>query len=196
MKERASKKLYEQMKKGRVYRRDELSSLSSSVDRELKELVSKNLVVKAASGLYYRPKMSRFGALAPESNEMVRAYLKSDDFLLTTLNVFNGLGVGLTQLVNEYVVYNRKRVGKVKLNGFNYYFKRPTNFPKKKDVNEEYLFVDLLNNYKDLPDPPDKLWDSLKHKVKELPYDKLVKLSQQYGKASTQKMLGELTANA
>ncbi|MCO6429724.1 MAG: hypothetical protein J5J00_02605 [Deltaproteobacteria bacterium] len=196
MKVSQSQKLYEQMKEGRVYRREELTAFSKSLDRELKELVKDKRVTKAAAGLYYRPKMSRFGPLSPKSTDLVRAFLKTDDFLLTTLNVFNGLGVGLTQMVNEYVVYNRKRHGKFKLDGLTYYFKRPPNFPKKNEVSDEYLFVDLLNNYDELPDPPDDLWDSLQAKVREFPHKKLERLSDRYGKASTKKLLKELTANA
>ena len=95
----------------------------------------------------------------------------------------------------EYVVYNRKRVGRFKLAGLIYYFQRPPNFPKKNEVTDEYLFVDLLNNYDRLPDPPDTLWNSLKRRAKEFPYQNLARLSQTYGKASARKLLKELTSN-
>jgi len=195
MKAKKTDQLFEFMEEGRVYRREELSACSKSVDRDLKQLLTDKRVEKAAPGLYYRPKMSKFGGLSPTSTELVRAFLKTDDFLLTTTNVFNGLGVGLTQLSTEYVVYNRKRVGRFKLGGLTYYFQRPPNFPKKNEVTEEYLFVDLLNNYDRLPDPPDTLWNSLKRRAKEFPYQNLLRLSQTYGKASARKLLRELTAN-
>lgn len=188
-----SDRLFEFMEEGRVYRREELSAFSKSVDRELNQLLADKRIERAAPGLYYRPKMSKFGGLSPTSTELVRAFLKTDDFLLTTTNVFNGLGVGLTQLSTEYVVYNRKRVGRFKLGGLTYYFQRPQNFPKKEDVNDEYLFIDLLNNYNNLPDPPDTLWSSLKRRAKEFPYQNLARLSQTYGKASARKLLRELT---
>ncbi len=195
MRIRNADKLFESMVEGRVYRREELAAVSKAVDRELKELVKQKRVLKAASGLYYRPTASRFGPLSPSSTEVVRAFLKTDDFLLTTTNMFNELGVGLTQLSTEYVVYNRKRVGKFRLAGQAYYFQRPLNFPKKNEVSNEYLFVDLLNNYDRLPDPPAMLWNSLKRRVKQFSQEDLERLSLIYGKASARKLLKDLTKN-
>ena len=190
-----AERLLAQMEDGRVYRREELGLLSSAVDRDLKRLVREGRVTRAAPGLYYRTRTSRWGALPASSPEVVRAFLKSDDFLLTSLDVFNGLGVGLTQLPNEFVVYNRKRVGKFKLDGQVYHFKRPHNFPRKEQVNREYLLVDLLNNYSDLPDPPDGLWISLKFCIKEMSRKCLEQAAQQYGKVSANKKLKELLAD-
>ncbi len=195
MRFKSSEKLYQNLKEGVVYRREELAAFSTSVDRDLKSLLSKKIVKKAGAGLYYRPKMSRFGPLPTKPNEVVRAFLKSDDFLITSLDVFNGMEVGLTQLTNEALVYNRKRVGRFILDGQRYYFKRPPNFPRKVDVRETFLFVDLLNNYDDLLEPPDRIWISLKRKIKEYSYEELTRLAKEYGKVSTQRMLRELVAN-
>lgn len=181
------------MKGGTVYRREELSQLTSAVDRDLKELLSQGLVKKAAPGLYYRVQQSRFGDLPPAQNELVRAFLKTEDFLLTSLNAYNGLGLGLTQLTNEMLVYNRKRIGKFKLGGLVYHFKRPINFPKK--ASEEFLVVDLLNNYDDLPDPSDQLWSSLQKKVNESSQLKLQKAAVAFGKAKTLKILKEMISS-
>jgi len=124
-------RLFEAMSEGVVYRRQELAAFSKAVDRDLKALLKQQRIEKPAPGLYYRPKQSRFGPLPPDQKELVRAFLKTDDFLLTSPNVYNRLGLGLTQLSNEMLVYNRKRVGKFKLGGLVYHFKRPLNFPKK-----------------------------------------------------------------
>jgi hypothetical protein len=105
------------MKPGRVYRRAELTSLSKAVDRDLKQLVKRGVVRKAAAGLYYRPLESRWALVPADTHELVRAFLNTNDFLVTSLNVFNQLGVGLTQMVNATMVYNRKRVGKFILDG-------------------------------------------------------------------------------
>lgn len=196
MRVKRSDRLLQAITEGRVYRRDELAAFSKAVDRELKQLVKEGRVMKAAPGLYFKPVNSRFGWLPPKQEELVRAFLKTEDFLLTSLNHFNGLGVGLTQLSNEMLVYNRKRVGKFKLCGLTYNFKRPSNFPTPGEVNEEFLLVDLLNNYDDLLEPPDRLWSSLKRKVGTLRTDELVKAAHRFGKARTNKMLKELTTNA
>ena len=195
MKFKSADRLLENMEEGRVYRREEIGAFSTSVDRDLKQLASEKRIKKAATGLYFRPKNSPFGSLPPKQDELVRAFLKSEDFLLTSLNNFNGLGVGLTQLANEMLVYNRKRVGKFKLGGLLYNFQRPPNFPRAEEVNEEFLFVDLLNNYENLLEPPEKLWSSLKRKAGELRKDELMKAADRFAKVRAGKMLKELMAN-
>jgi hypothetical protein len=193
MKLTSSDKLYLAMMEGVVYRRQELAAFSNAVDRDLKDLLKQGLLRKAASGLYYRARMSRFGALPPDSHELVRAFLQTNDFLLTSRNVYNALGLGLTQLTNELVVYNRKRAGSFLLNGLVYHFARPINFPKR--TTEEFLVVDLLNNYNALVDPPDGLWSALQRKLQELPRRRIDKSAQAYGKAQTLKLIKNLTAN-
>ena len=192
MRVKRADQLFDQMVEGRVYRREELVVHSRAVDRELHGLVKSSRVVKAAAGLYYRPSCSRFGARPAEPKDVVRAFLKSNEFLLTSLNYFNGLGVGLTQLTNESIVYNRKRIGKFKLDGMNYDFQRPLNFPKPSEANEEYLFVDLLNNYENVYEPPDFFDGALKRKASRLRKDELLKAAALYAKASAYKRLMEL----
>jgi hypothetical protein len=187
--------LFEFMKVGHVYRREELIAFSNALDRHLQELTEQQLIIKAGPGLYYRPKQTRFGPLPADPKDVVKAFLKTDDFLITSLDAFNSLGVGLTQLVNESLVYNRKRVGRFVLDGQRYYFKRPTNFPKWNQVNKTFLFIDLLNNYDELLEPPDNIWSVLKLRVGEYPDKDLSKMAKLYGKESTKKMLKELTLN-
>lgn len=190
MKTKGADQILGAMKAGSVYRRDQLAMFSKAVDRDLKELLQDGRIGKAAPGLYYRSKQSRFGPVPPEQRELVRAFLKTDDFLLTSLNVYNSLGLGLTQLSNEMLVYNRKRVGRFKLGGLVYNFKRPVNFPKK--ISEEFLIVDLLNNYDELAEPPNDLWQVLRDKVQNLSPIKLRQIASVYGKVRTVKMLNEL----
>ena len=195
MKPRSSELLFDNMISGRVYRREDLASFSSSVDRDLQTLVKANKIEKLGSGLYHRPVVSKFGPLPPKQEEVVRAFLKTDDFLLTSLNYFNGLGVGLTQLSNEMLVYNRKRVGKFTLGGLVYNFQRPPNFPKSKQTSEEYLFVDLLNNYDNLHEAPEHFDDALKLKAGRLKKKELLRVASMYGKVRANKKLQELLDN-
>lgn len=194
MKVKTYQKLYEQMTAGKVYRREELVSFSPAVDRELKALVKSGLVRKPAAGLYYRPKKSKWGELPASPRELVRAFLKTDDFLLTSTNHYNSLSLGLTQLSNVSLVYNRKRVGRFKLGSLWYEFKRPVNYPKK--FGEEFLYVDLLNNLDMLPERSDELDDALQRKLTGVSSDKLLKSAELYGKRSTQKKLKELLDHA
>jgi hypothetical protein len=85
---------------GRVYRRAELAQWSKSVDRHARELVDQGVLQKLQNGLYYYPKHSAFGQVPADERELVRRFLKEDDFLLTSPNAYNTLGLGTTQLYN------------------------------------------------------------------------------------------------
>ena len=102
-------RLKAQLHQGRVYRRRELTQWSNTVDRHLKELLDAGALKKMSQGLYYCPKNVSFGQVPPKDEELVHAFLKSNDFLLTSYNYYNALGVGATQLYNHRVVYNYKR---------------------------------------------------------------------------------------
>ena len=91
-----AEKLKTAMRPGKVYRRQELAELAPAVDRDLKALVAAGAVRKLSGGLYYRPQKNAFGSAPPEDQDLVRAFLKTDDFLLTSYNHFNRLGLGLT----------------------------------------------------------------------------------------------------
>ena len=90
-----TERLKEAMKPGRVYRRQDLLGFSTAVDRDLKALVASNVVRKLAGGLYCLPRQTAFGAAPPDDRELVRAFLKTDDFRLTSYNDFVVLGLGL-----------------------------------------------------------------------------------------------------
>jgi hypothetical protein len=76
--------------------------------------------------------MSRFGSLPPEENALVKAFLRDNQFLLLSWNAYNSLGLGLTQVYNRMVVYNRKRHCVFRLANQEYDFHRPTyGFAKK-----------------------------------------------------------------
>jgi len=178
------------MKEGKVYRREELLPFSNALDRDLKELVKGGSVVKAASGLYYRPVMSRWGEVPASERELVRAFLKTDDFLIFSMNVYNTLPLGLTQLSKAILVYNRIRFGRFTLDGLVFDFKQPNNFPSS--LNLEFLYVDLLNNLQMLPENSDEFHITLKRRLKDLPRDKLEEQARLYGKRGTQKKLKEI----
>ena len=100
-----AEKLRDFMQPGRVYRRQDLEGCSTAVDRDLHTLVVSGAVVKLAGGLYHRPGKNAFGGAPPEERELVRAFLKTEDFLLTSYNYFNQFGLGLTQVYATTLVY-------------------------------------------------------------------------------------------
>lgn len=159
----ALEELKKRLRPGQVYRRADLEQWSNAVDRHLKELVDDGLLQKMSQGLYYCPVKASFGEVPPQDDLLVRAFLKSDDFLLTSPNFYNSLGVGTTQLYNTCVIYNHKRHGVFELGGKMFDFRLKHKFPKQ--VSKEFLFVDLLNNLNQLAEDREQVLKSVKEKM-------------------------------
>lgn len=179
------------LRAGRVYRRDELLSFSKALDRDLSLLTSHGVLEKVGAGLYYKPVKSLFGLLPPDNQELVKAFLKDDDFLLYSWNQYNSLGLGLTQLYNQPVVYNRKRHGLFKLGNKIFDFRMLIRgFPKK--LTPEFLLVDLVNNLNELGEDVTLVKEQLKKNLYKFNLNKVSKYSKKYGKVSTKKFFENL----
>jgi len=164
---KALEELKKHLKPGQVYRRSGLTQWSNAVDRHLKQLVEEKTLQKLSQGLYYYPVKASFGSVPPEDEKLVRAFLKSSEFLLNSPNLYNSLGVGTTQLYNKKVVYNHKRHGLFMLGGKVFDFRLKHKFPK--DLSREFLFVDLLNNLNELAEEREDVLRKIKEKVLEEP---------------------------
>ncbi len=156
-------RLKKHLKPGQVYRRSDLEKWSNAVDRHLKQLVEEETLQRLAQGLYYYPVKASFGNVPPEDEKLVSVFLKSDDFLLTTPNLYNSLGVGTTQLYNKRVVYNHKRHGQFMLGGKVFDFHLKHKFPRK--LSRAFLLVDLLNNLNELAEDREYILQNVKEKV-------------------------------
>ena len=159
----ALEELKKHLKPGQVYRRVDLEQWSTAIDRHLKQLVEDGDLQKMAQGVYYCPAKASFGNVPPEDEKLVRAFLKSDNFLLTSPNLYNSLGVGTTQLYNNRVVYNHKRHGHFVLGGKEFDFRLKHKFPK--ELSEEFLLVDLLNNLNELAEDREIVLQRIKEKI-------------------------------
>ena len=175
------------LKSGKVYRRNELSEWSNSVDRHLDELLKEGVLEKLSQGLYYVPKTSAFGKVPADENVLVRSFLKDDRFLLVSPNFYNSLGVGTTQLYNKKVVYNHKRHGTFKLGNRDFEFQLKHHFPSK--MTEEFLLVDLANNLNNLAEDRDSVLNKLLAKASQMPFQKLKYAVTEYGNIKTKKLL-------
>jgi len=178
------------LQKGRAYRREDLAQWSTSLDRHLSQLVEDGVLKKLAQGLYYVPKPSAFGPTPPDENEIIRTYLKGDDFLVVSPNYYNSLGLGATQLYNRKRIYNHKKHEDVKLGNKVYEFRRKPKFPKK--LSREYLVVDLLNNLRYLAEDEQVILDNLKRGLTAFDGKALYKNAQRYGRVRTKKIIQEL----
>jgi len=175
------------MRAGLVVRRASLLPYSNNLDRDLAALVAQNKLKKVYPGLYYKPKISRFGALPPADVSLVKAFLKKK-FLMYSWNDYNALGLGLTQLYNQVVVYNHERHGVMTLSNRLFDFKRSNKgFPAT--LTREFLLVDLLNNAKYLTEDVGDLVSRIQQKIMDFDHEKLRRLADCYGKVGTKKLI-------
>ena len=179
--------LSQHIKQGEVYRRSDLEYYSTAIDRHLAELTKEGTLIKLNQGLYYAPKQSKFGAVPPDDRQVIERFLKDEDFLLISPNVFNSLGLGLTQLYNTTWVYNHKRKGEFHLNGKTFEFKLKSSFPKY--LSKEYMLVDLLNNLESLAEDQTLVLEKLPENVRRFDIDALMKVTQQYGSGKTKRLI-------
>lgn len=175
------------LKRGQVYRRDELAKWSKSVDRHLYALVEEETLQKLSQGLYYYPKLSVFGKTPSDEGILIRSFLKDDRFLLTSPRSYNSLGVGTSQLYNERIVYNHKRHGEFKLGNRKFSFRMKPHFPNK--VTKEFLLIDLVNNLETLAEDPTEVLKNIALKVHTMDTKKLKRYVSQYGNAKAKKIL-------
>lgn len=174
---------------GKVYRREDLAPYSTSVDRELQQLVAQGTLHKLAQGLYYKPKKTVFGEAPPDESELLRVFLKDKNFLCFNPSVYNSLRLGTTQLYNKTVVYNHKRHGLFELDQRRYDFRVKPRFPRSSQVTPEYLLVDMLNNLDDLSEDREHILTAAHHKLAEFHQQKLQNSLEQYGSAATKRLM-------
>lgn len=182
------------LKPGQVYRRSDLEKMSRSVDRDVAGLVSEGTLVKVGSGLYQCPQHSRFGVLPASTDKLLTSFLKDDDYLVTSPNDYNALGLGTTQLYNYQIVYNHKRHGRFELGGQLFEFHRKPRFPKK--ATTEFLLVDLVNNLNQLAEDRDAVLARVRAKVSEMDTKRLKTAVHSFAKVATRKLFEEALANA
>ena len=175
----ATAHLADELQAGRVYRREDLARLSNAVDRHLTQLVSTGTLKKLAQGLYYAPKQSSFGPLPPTDEQVVRGFLRDNEFLVFSPSSYNTLGLGTTQLYNSTLVYNHKRHGVFKLGNRQFHFRVKPRFPKK--LTPEFLYIDLLNNLDELAEDRDVVLSQARAKLMFFNQSVLLKALGSYG---------------
>lgn len=190
----SSERLLNALNHGKIYRRQELTTLSTSVDRDLKKLTTSGHLQKVGNGLYLYPKKSRWGNLPADTEELAKSFLKTSDLLLVSNNDYNSLGLGLTQLWNEIRVYNKRRHGKFKLGNTDFDFQVPFNgYPKK--LSPEFLLVDLINNLDTCGETPSSIKEKVKKQISMFDIAKLSKLNDKHGKLATKRFFRQLLEN-
>lgn len=174
------------MKAGKIYRQSELQEKWSNASHDLAALVKSGEIEKVSAGLYYKPKKTKYGLVAPRDEEIVRSFLQDDDFLLVDVNSYTSLVGGLTQLSMGYKVLNKRRHGLFNLAGFHFDFRVRRAYPKK--VTKEFLLVDLLDNIKEAEDGT-PIQEKLLPRLKEYDSNELLRTANLFGNRSTEKLL-------
>lgn len=186
-------KLKTHLQEGQVYRRNDLTKWSKSVDRHLHALIEEGVLQKLSQGIYYYPKNSAFGKTPPEEENLVRSFLKDDRFLLTSPNLYNTLGIGTTQLYNQRTVYNHKRHGKFKLGNRTFDFQMKHHFPEK--LTPEFLLVDLVGNLTKLAEDQQQVLTNVLSKAKSMNKSALQQTLNRYGNGKAKKLLTPILFN-
>jgi len=181
--------LVRHLRAGKVYRREDLVPYSTSVDRELQQLVAAGRLTKAAQGLYYAPRKSVFGDAPPAEEDLLAAFLKDKNFLSFNPSIYNSLRLGMTQLYNKAIVYNHKRQGVFTLDQRSYDFRVKHRFPLHSQVTSEYLLVDMLNNFDELAEDEEHVFAIVRRKLPQFDAKKLQEALQDYGSAATRRLM-------
>jgi hypothetical protein len=185
----AAAHLADELQAGRVYRREDLAQLSTSVDRHLRELVATGRLNKIAQGLYHAPKQSSFGPLPPADEQVVGGFLRDKRFLVFSPSAYNAVGLGTTQLYNRTLVYNHKRHGVFQLGNRQFDFRVKPRFPNK--LTPEFLYVDLLNNLQELAEDRDAVLRQARARQPSFDSARLQRAAAHFGNVATRKRLQE-----
>lgn len=177
------------LRAGKVYRREDLAPYSTSVDRELQQLVARGMLQKLAQGLYYKPRKNVFGDVPPSESDLLEVFLKDKNFLSFNPSIYNSLRLGTTQLYNKKIVYNHKRHGIFELDQRYYDFRMKPRFPKPGQVTAEYLLVDMLNNLSDLAEDEELVLERAQKKLNQFDAKKLKKVLADFGSAATRRLI-------
>src|SRR5690606_21145902 len=112
------------------------------------------------------------------------------DYLITSPNYYNALGLGSTQLYNTKRIYNHKRHEDIKLGNRVYEFRRKPKFPKK--LTQEYMVVDLLNNLDTLSEDKQSIVSTLQSKIKNYNRKELQRNADKYGTIAVKKVIEKM----
>lgn len=132
-----------ELEPGRVYRTRDLAHWSANPTRYAQRLVRDAVLQALAPGLYVHPKTSRFGAVPPTTEEILRGFLTGGPYVITGPEKWNTLGLGTTAVLPVTLVYNTKRSGEFTLGGRRFLFRRVA-FPQHPTA--EWFAIDLLEH--------------------------------------------------
>jgi len=173
---------------GRVYRTRELGQWSANPPRLAQRLVRDGQLVQLAHGLFAAPRRSRFGAVPPTDEALLRAFLDGGQFVFTGPERWNALGLGTTAVFATPLVYNTKRSGLFNFGGRRFLLRRVA-FPNT--PSPEWFVVDLFESAEQAAAAPEELRVALEAALREGKFDRdqLASMSTRYGSRRTQALV-------
>lgn len=173
---------------GHVYRTRDLAVWSANAPRLAKRLVHAGALVPLAHGLFAHPKRSRFGAVPPSDEELMRAFLDGAPFVFTGPDRWNALGLGSTAVFAAPLVYNTKRSGTFEFGGRRFVLRRVA-FPD--NPSPEWFAIDLLEHADGAGASRTQLAAALGRAVARGAFDRerLREMAKRYGTKATQALL-------
>lgn len=179
-----------QLEPGRVYRTRDLATWGANPTRLAGRLVREGRLSPLAHGLFYAPKVGRFGPVPPEDVEILRAFLDGDDFVLTGPPFWNALGLGATVIFPVVLVYNTKRSGEFSFGNRRYRLRR-VRFPSRPSA--EWYVIDLLEHHGMAGLSRRHLAEALAEALRQNRFDTaaLRRLAREYGTRKTQDLIDD-----
>lgn len=173
---------------GAVYRTRDLRRWTRNPARLAKEAVEAGELVKLSGGLYACPRRSKFGALPPTDEAILKAFLDGAPFVFTGPERWNQLGLGSTARFASRLVYNTKRSGEFVFGNKRFVLRR-VRFPRK--PTPEWFVVDLLEHHGMAGVELDVLEENLSAALRLGRFDAeaLVRLAERFGTRSTQALV-------
>lgn len=173
---------------GRVYRTRDLTAWSTNAPRLAKRLVQEGKLVPLAHGLFAHQKQSRFGAVPPSDEELMRAFLDGSPYVFTGSDRWNALGLGTTGVSASPFVYNTKRSGTFHFGGRRFVLRRVA-FPENPPP--EWFVVDLLEHAEQAGASRNELSASLAKALARGAYsqEQLLEMAKRYATKATQALV-------
>lgn len=173
---------------GRVYRTRDLTSWTANASRLARRLVQEGQLVPLAHGLFSAPERSRFGAVPPTDQELMRAFLDGADFVFTGPELWNALGLGTSAVFATRLVYNTKRSGSFEFAGRRFQLRRVA-FPPSPPT--EWFVVDLFENAHKAGASPEALAQNLQRALRHGVFDRqrLDAMTRRYASRATASLI-------
>lgn len=178
------------LKSGKVYRTADFRRWGQNPTRLAQRLAREGELERLGHGLYHAPKTSRFGTVPPTEDELLRAFLKTRDYLVTGSRTWNPLRLGSTGVESYPVVYNKKRSGVLAVGGKTFEFRR-VRYPGA--PSPEFFVVDLLENRDRAGVPLSAVQVRLNTALEEGRFssEQLKEMAERYGSKETQAAVDE-----